>query len=71
MEPVLAEAVRKQLPQIKALEQYGPIQSIKFEGVGDAGWDVYGVQRANGRIHFRIIMGNDGKIAGLLSSLQP
>jgi beta-lactamase regulating signal transducer with metallopeptidase domain len=72
MEPVLADAVRKQLPQIVTLEkQLGPVTSIKFNGVGDAGYDGFVVQHENGRLQTRIILSTDGKIAGLQSTMLP
>jgi bla regulator protein BlaR1 len=72
MEPALADAVRKQLPQILAMQkQLGPVTSIKFTGVGDAGWDIYAVQHANGRLQDRIILSKNGKVAGLLSTTLP
>jgi bla regulator protein blaR1 len=72
MEPMMVDAVRNQLPQILAMEkQLGPVTSVKFTGVGDAGWDSFAVQHENGRLQTRIILSNDGKIAGLLSTALP
>jgi hypothetical protein len=72
MEPIVGDAVRNQLPQILAMEkQLGPVTSVKFTGVGDAGWDSFIVQHENGRLQTRIILSNDGKIAGLLTTAPP
>ena len=72
MEPPMQDAVRKQLSTILAMEkQLGPVTDIKFTGVGEAGWDVFSVQHANGRLQARIILDNDGKIAGMLSTALP
>ena len=71
MQPLLAEALRRDLPKIMAsYQQMGPIVSLKFEGVDGGGWDKYEVQRTNGRFNDAIIVGSDGKIAGYFST-QP
>jgi beta-lactamase regulating signal transducer with metallopeptidase domain len=72
MEPLLAEATRKQESQIAALtEQMGAVQSIKFVGVGNMGWDIYEVKYVNGTLQYRIYLASNGKIAGLLGMGMP
>jgi bla regulator protein BlaR1 len=72
MEPMLADATRLQEEQILALmKQFGEVKTITFKGVGDAGWDSYEVQHANGRLNYRIVMATNGKIAGLLTMATP
>lgn len=72
MEPLLAEVSRKQESQIAALtEQMGAVQSIKFAGVGNMGWDIYEVKYANGTLQYRIYLAGNGKIAGLLAMGAP
>ena len=71
MQPLLAEAVRRDLPKFMAqYQQMGPIESITFAGVDGGGWDIYEVQRRNGRFRANIIVGGDGKIAGYFTT-QP
>jgi beta-lactamase regulating signal transducer with metallopeptidase domain len=71
MQPLLAEALRRDLGKFMAEYQaLGTLQSIGFAGVDGGGWDVYDVQRANGRLQDRIIVGGDGKIAGYFTT-QP
>lgn len=71
MQPLLAEAIRRDLPKFMAAsKQMGPIESITFSGVDGGGWDIYEVQRANARLRAAIIVGGDGKIAGYFST-QP
>ena len=71
MQPLLAEAIRRDLPKFMAqYKQLGPIESVKFAGVDGGGWDRYDVQRTNGRFQDAIIVGSDGKIAGYFST-QP
>jgi len=71
MQPLLAEAVRQDLPRFMAENRkLGPIQSITFAGVDGGGWDIYEVQRTNARLRAAIMVGGDGKIAGYFST-QP
>lgn len=67
MHPALAYAARWQLPMISAnLARLGAIQSISFQGVGSAGWDVYDVQHEHGQSRFRIMLRSDGLMTGAL-----
>ena len=71
MQPLLAEAIRRDLTKLMAAsKQMGAIESITFSGVDGGGWDIYEVQRANARLRAAIIVGGDGKIAGYFST-QP
>jgi serine-type D-Ala-D-Ala carboxypeptidase/endopeptidase len=66
MSPQLAEVTRQQLPQLKALmTQLGALQSVKFTGVGQGGMDIYEVQFEHGKTEWRVILGADGKAAGI------
>ena len=50
----MADAGPRPEPQILALQKtLGAVTSIKFSGVGEAGWDSYVVQHANGRVQDR------------------
>ena len=67
MHPALAYAARWQLPMISAnLARLGAIESISFQGVGSAGWDVYDVQHEHGQSRFRIMLRADGLMTGAL-----
>jgi hypothetical protein len=64
----LQEAVRKQLPVLEpSFKEYGPIQSVEFGGVDDAGSDKYLVTYRSGKqLEWFIRLDADGKVAGLL-----
>jgi DNA-binding transcriptional MerR regulator len=65
MSSVLAQAMRRQFAQLQALHQFlGAVQSVEFQGVGNQGWDVYEVRRANGSGQWRITVDSNGVIAG-------
>lgn len=67
MHPALAYETRWQVSRLQAsLAQMGAIQSIAFQGVGSAGWDVFDVQHQHGTSRFRILLGPNGTITGLL-----
>ncbi|MBS1857818.1 MAG: serine hydrolase [Acidobacteria bacterium] len=62
----LAEATRRQLPQLQTdLNQLGAIRTVTFKGVGPAGPDIYLVKLENGSVECRIWMAPDGKVQGL------
>jgi hypothetical protein len=66
VDPGLVNAMTKQQTHMQAiLAKLGPMQSLKFKGVGDDGWDVYEAQYQNGTMHWRIAMGEDGVVNGL------
>jgi hypothetical protein len=72
MEPPLADVYRKQEAQAKAmLQQLGAVRSIQFAGVGKAGWDIYDVTFEKGSLQYRIILADDGKMAGLMAMALP
>jgi len=59
----LAQTLRLQLPLLQPLaEDFGAFRSLEFRGVGNDGWDVYGVQRERGASQWRILLSKDGKI---------
>jgi bla regulator protein blaR1 len=64
----LQEAVRKQLPVLElSFKEYGPIQSVEFRGVDDAGSDKYLVTYQSGKqSEWFIRLDADGKVSGLL-----
>jgi hypothetical protein len=47
------------------------VQSIKFHGVGNQGWDIYDVQYERGSVQWRIALAEDGRIAGALVTAGP
>ncbi len=66
MSEALAEATRRQLPQIKAMmEKLGALQSVTFKSVGPNGADIYEVRFEHGSTEWRITMAPDGKIEGV------
>lgn len=72
MDAPLARAVRDQMPIMQPhLEKLGAVQSVQFQGVGNAGWDSYHVQHENGSWQWRIALSPDGKIMGAMSVQLP
>jgi hypothetical protein len=72
MTPELAAATRQQLPKLEALVQgFGPVQSIAFRGVGQAGWDSYEVKQQGGSTVWRISLDSNGTSDGALVTLTP
>ena len=70
MSPALAQACRRQLPQLQMTARFlGAIQSIEFKGVGSQGWDVYEVRRENGVAKWRIAV-SDGVIVGAAATFE-
>lgn len=60
----LAEATRQQLPNLhRDVSAAGPIQSIRFIGVGNMGADVYVVQHEHRTMYWRIGLDSLGKIS--------
>jgi hypothetical protein len=63
MTPQMANVTRQQLPQLQAaVRQLGAVQSVKFDGVGPAGADIYVVKFDNGSLEYRIRLTPDGKL---------
>jgi D-alanyl-D-alanine carboxypeptidase len=67
MSPALAEATRRQADGIKdALAQLGPLKSVTFQSVGPGGADIYLVAFEKGSLEWRIMLGDNGQIVGLV-----
>jgi hypothetical protein len=67
MAPAFADVARQQLPQLKAMVgQFGALQSVTFKSVDpQTGADVFSVKFANASTEWRILLGADGKTAGM------
>lgn len=64
MSPALAAATREQMAQLQpGMADLGPVQSIRFLGVGAQGEDVYSVRHENGASHWRIALDANGIIS--------
>jgi Domain of unknown function (DUF3471)/Glyoxalase superfamily protein len=67
MTPVVAEATRNQLPQLRSdLAPLGSIQSIEFVAVGHRGEDIYIVKQEHGTRHWRILLDSTGAVSTVL-----
>jgi len=68
----MAQATKEQWlvlhPGAKAL---GAVQSVKFDGVNDQGWDLYEVKHQNGRSDWQILISVDGIIVGAWVTKKP
>ena len=65
--PGLGTVTRQQLPTLQVnLTRLGAVQTVSFKGVGPGGADIYEVQFANGNTEWRIALGEDGKVAGVV-----
>jgi hypothetical protein len=63
MSPGLADATRRQLPQIQAtFAGMGALQSVIFKGVGPGGADIYQINFEKGSIDYRIWPGENGRV---------
>jgi hypothetical protein len=72
MSSELQKATREQLPGIKdGLNRAGPVDSVRFVGVGNQGWDIYQVTHDSGSSTWRIHLRSDGIIDGALVSMGP
>jgi len=68
----LAQLAHEQLPAFqKLIAPAGPLQSVTFRAVGQAGADIYDVKYANAMWEWRISMGPDGKVIGLFGRPAP
>lgn len=64
MSPLVATAVREQLPKLRqGIAALGPIQEVRFLGVTPQGADVYDIRHPSGFTRWTIALGADGKIA--------
>ncbi|PCE26941.1 hypothetical protein BWP39_09130 [Paraburkholderia acidicola] len=72
MSPELQQATREQLPDLKeGLNELGPVQGVKFVGVGNQGWDIYQVTHESGSSTWRIHLAPNSIIDGLLVQAGP
>jgi len=72
MSPALANTIKQQIDRFQPmLMRLGPVQSLQFKGVGQQGWDIYEAQYQKGTATWRIALGEDGKIDGLLMQQLP
>ncbi|MFM0373553.1 M56 family metallopeptidase [Paraburkholderia aspalathi] len=72
MSPDLQQATREQLPRLKEdLNRIGPVESVRFVGVGNQGWDIYQVTHDSGSSTWRIHLADNGVIDGLLVQVGP
>ncbi len=68
----MAKATKEQWFGLHAgAKALGAVQSIKFDGVSDEGWDLYEVKHQNGRSDWRIIISDDGIIVGAYVTKKP
>jgi cyanophycinase len=66
MSPALADATRKQLPDLQAqIAKLGALKSVDFLGVERNGADTYDVTFEHGETEWRILLTSDGKIGSL------
>lgn len=72
MSELMAKATKEQWFGLHSgAKALGAIQSIKFDGVADDGWDLYEVKHQNGRSDWRIAISEDGIIVGALVTKKP
>jgi bla regulator protein blaR1 len=72
MSPDLQQATREQLPRLKEdLNRIGPVESVRFVGVGNQGWDIYQVTHDLGSSTWRIHLADNGITDGLLVQVGP
>jgi hypothetical protein len=72
MSPELAEATRQQLSMLQpGIAGLGAVRSVAFQGVGNAGWDIYAVEQEHGSTQWRIALRSDGIISGALVTMGP
>ena len=71
MTPELAKSLRTHYESLqKAYEGLGSVQSVRFSGVGQSGWDIYNVVFEKGVMQYRIALA-DGVITNLSIQTQP
>lgn len=60
------------LPRLKEdMNRLGPVESVRFVGVGNQGWDIYQVIHDSGSSTWRIHLADNGIIDGLLVQAGP
>jgi bla regulator protein blaR1 len=63
----LAEKIRRQASELHAMfTALGAVQQIFFRGVGPGGYDIYGVNFANGAAEIRLSLAADGRASDVL-----
>jgi bla regulator protein BlaR1 len=68
----LQDATREQLPRLtEDMNRWGPVESVRFLGIGSQGWDIYQVTHASGSTIWRIHLVNNGIIDGTASARGP
>jgi bla regulator protein BlaR1 len=68
----LQDATREQLPRLtEDMNRIGPVESVRFLGVGNQGWDIYQVTHDLGSSTWRIHLADNGVIDGLLVQVGP
>lgn len=72
MSELMAKATKEQWFGLHSgAKALGAIQSIRFDGVADDGWDLYEVKHQNGRSDWRIAISDDGIIVGAFVTKKP
>ena len=72
MTPTVAAHLRKVMPRMQPwLANYGPVEGVKFLGVGPMGADVFDMVQSQGITHWSIELGPDGKIANWHAKAGP
>jgi hypothetical protein len=67
MSPMIADAIRKQLPTAQPLiSSLGALKSLTFRNVTGQGTDLYLATYENGTMAWRIALGPDGKIVNAM-----
>jgi len=66
MVPQLAQSIRSQPEAREDAAQLGPVESIRFKGMGARGADIYEVTTTQALSEWRIMLAPDGKLAFLL-----
>jgi D-alanyl-D-alanine-carboxypeptidase/D-alanyl-D-alanine-endopeptidase len=65
MTPEFAETARPQAEHLEGLiGGLGTLQSITFKGVGPGGFDIFEVKFEHGSLDWRILLDDEGKVAG-------
>lgn len=68
----MAKITKEQWPGLHAgAIALGAVQSVKFNGISDEGWDLYEVKHQNGFTDWRILVADDGIITGALVTKKP
>jgi hypothetical protein len=72
MTTALAAASRQRAEKMQAqFTALGTLNALRYEGTEQDGSDVYDAEFAKGRAQFRLLLQEDGKIAGASFDLGP